>query len=54
MVVTIGGQRMYLWRAVDREGEVVDVLVQKRRNTAAALKLLRKLISTRAFPPKQS
>ena len=35
MVVKIGGRRMYLWRAVDDEGEVLDVLVQKRRNKAA-------------------
>jgi transposase-like protein len=41
MVVKISGQRMYLWRAVDDEGEVLDVLVQKRRNKQAALKLLK-------------
>lgn len=35
---------MYLWRAVDDEGEVPDVLVQKRRNKDAALNLLRKLL----------
>lgn len=35
-VVKIGGRRMYLWRAVDDEGEVADVLVQKRRNKHAA------------------
>ncbi len=35
---------MFMWRAVDSEGEVLDVLVQKRRNKAAALKLLRKLL----------
>lgn len=44
MVVRINGQRLYMWRAVDKEGEVLDVLVQKRRNKAAALKLLRKLL----------
>jgi transposase-like protein len=44
MVVSIGGRRMYLWRAVDSEGEVLDLLVQPRRNKAAALKLLRKLL----------
>jgi putative transposase len=43
MVVSIGGQRMYMWRAVDSEGEVLDVLVQRRRDKAAALKLMRKL-----------
>ena len=37
MVVRINGKRMFLWRAVDREGEVLDVLVQKRRNKVAAL-----------------
>jgi transposase-like protein len=41
MVVKIGDRRMYLWRAVDVEGEV---LVQRRRNKDAALKLLRKLL----------
>ena len=43
MVVKIRGERMWLWRAVDDEGEVLDMLVQKRRNTGAALRLLRKL-----------
>ena len=37
MVVRIGGQRMYLWRAVDDEGEVLDILVQKRLNKAVSL-----------------
>ena len=41
LFVTINGKRMYLWRAVDREGEVLDILVQSRRNKKAALKLLR-------------
>jgi putative transposase len=31
MVVRIAGKRMYLWRAVDHEGEILDVLVQRRR-----------------------
>ena len=35
---------VYLWRAVDAEGEVLDVLVQSRRNKAAALKLMRRLL----------
>ena len=33
MVVRIAGERMYLWRAVDHEGEVLDMLVQRRRDT---------------------
>ena len=44
MVVRITGQRIYLWRAVDDEGEVLDMLVQKRRNKRAALRFLRKLL----------
>jgi transposase-like protein len=52
MVVTIGGRRMYLWRAVDDEGEVLDILVQKRRNKHAALKLLRKLLSKQGVHPE--
>jgi transposase-like protein len=40
MVCSIGGKRMYLWRAVDDEGEVLDLVVQHRRDTEAALKLL--------------
>ena len=52
MVVRIGGERMFLWRAVDDEGEVLDMLVQKRRNEAAALKLLRKLLKNQGFHPE--
>ena len=44
MVVSIQGRRMYLWRAVDSEGEVLDLLVQPRRDTKAALRLMRKLL----------
>ena len=49
MVVRIGGRRMYLWHAVDDEGEVLDVMVQKRRNKHAALKLLRRLLKNQHF-----
>ncbi len=38
MIVRIAGKRMYLWRAVDHEGEVLDMLVQRRRNCRAALR----------------
>src|ERR1700731_741561 len=44
MVVRIAGKRMYLWRAVDHEGEVLDMLVQRRRASRAALRLMRKLV----------
>jgi transposase-like protein len=52
MVVRIAGRRMYLWRAVDDEGEVLDVLVQKRRNKAAAQKLMRKLLRNQGVHPE--
>ena len=52
MVVMIGGRRVYLWRAVDEEGEVLDILVQSRRNKAAAVKLLRKLMKKLGFAPR--
>jgi len=49
--VSINGKRMYLWRAVDSEGEVLDILVQSRRNKKAALKLMRKLLKKQGFVP---
>jgi transposase-like protein len=42
---------MYMWRAVDSEGEVLDVMVQPRRDKAAAAKLLRKLLNRQGFAP---
>jgi transposase-like protein len=51
MVCNIGGERVYLWRAVDDEGEVLDLVVQKRRNTAAALKLLKRLLRNQGVEP---
>ena len=53
MVVRIRGEPMFMWRAVDKEVEVLDVLVQKRRNKAAALKLLRKLLKRQGFAPDE-
>ena len=49
MVVRIAGNRMYLWRAVDHEGEVLDLLVQRRRDSRAALRLMRKLLKKHGF-----
>src|SRR5437764_7474869 len=52
MVVRIAGRRMYLWRAVDQEGEILDVLVQSRRNKRASVRLMRKLLRKHGFAPK--
>ena len=51
MVVRIAGRRMYLWRAIDHEGEILDMLVQRRRDKRAALKLMRKLLRSTALRP---
>src|SRR5712671_1732061 len=52
MVVRIAGRQMYLWRAVDHEGEVLDMLVQRRRDKRSALRLMRKLLRKQGFAPK--
>jgi len=51
MFVSVGGRRVYLWRAVDGEGEILDVLVQARRDKAAALRLVRKLLRKQGRAP---
>ena len=43
---------MFLWRAVDDEGEVLDLVVQKRRDTRAALKLLNRLLRNQSVEPE--
>ena len=52
MVCWVGGRRMYLWRAVDDEGEVLDLVVQHRRDTEAALRLLRRLLHNQSVEPQ--
>src|SRR5271156_3784957 len=52
MAVLIGGGRFWLWRAVDDEGEVLDLLVQRRRAARAAAKLMRKLLKRQGFAPQ--
>ena len=49
--VSIACKRMYLWRAVDNKGEVLDILVQSRRNKKAALKMMRGLLKKQGFVP---
>ena len=51
MVVSIAGRRMYMWRAVDGEGEVLEVLVQSRRDKAAAVRLIKKLLKRHGLLP---
>lgn len=50
-MVRIRGRIHYLWRAVDDEGEVFDILVQPRRNRKVALKLLRRPLKRQGYLP---
>ncbi|GHO87605.1 IS6 family transposase [Dictyobacter formicarum] len=50
--LTIRGQRHYLWRAVDQEGNVLDILVQSRRNKKAAKRFFRKLLKGLQYVPR--
>lgn len=49
----INGKMVYLWCAVDDEGTVLDVVIQTRRNTKAALRLLRKLLRHQGVKPER-
>jgi transposase-like protein len=51
MAVLIAGRQFWLWHAVDDEGEVLDLLVQRRRDESAAVKLMHKLLKKQGFPP---
>jgi transposase-like protein len=51
VLLKIAGKTVYLWRAVDDEGEVLDILVQSKRDRKAALKLLRKLLKRQGHVP---
>jgi len=50
--LTIKGERHYLWRAVDQEGNVLDILVQRRRDKTAAKKFFRKLLKELMYVPR--
>ena len=50
--LTINGERHYLWRAVDQDDNVLDILVQRRRNKQAAKKFFRKLLKGLQYVPR--
>jgi transposase-like protein len=52
MVSNIAGERVWIWRAVDDEGEVMDMVVQKSRDTRAALRLMRRLLRNQHVEPE--
>ena len=51
--ITINGDRHYLWRAVDQDGDVLDILVQKRKDKNAALRFVRKLLQGEGRSPNK-
>jgi putative transposase len=53
VVVTIAGQKHWLWRAVDQDGYVLDEIVQTRRDTKAAKRLLTRLMKKQGVAPKR-
>ena len=52
VAVKIAGKKHWLWRAMDQDGIVLDILVQSRRDKAAAKRLLRKLLKKQMRPPR--
>jgi putative transposase len=52
VAVKIASKKYRLWRAVDQDGTVLDILVQSRRDKRAAKRLLRKLLKTQRRPPR--
>ena len=52
VVVTVRGKKQWLWRAVDQDGFVLDVLVQSRRDAKAAKRLMRKLLKRQGHTPR--
>ena len=53
LFVTIRGRRHYLWRAVDQDGDILDLLVQSRRNRRAAVRFFRKLLKKQGGLPRR-
>ena len=51
LFVNIQGRRQYLWRAVDQDGDVIDILVQSRRDRGAATRFFRKLLKAQGRVP---
>ena len=51
--LNIGGRQQYLWRAVDQDGDVIDILVQPRRDRRAAERFLRKLVRAQRSEPRR-
>lgn len=53
VVISIAGRKHWLWRAVDQDGYVLDEIVQNRRDTKAAKRLLIRLLKKTGMPPRR-
>ena len=53
LFLTIQGQRQYLWRAVDQDGDVIDILVQSRRDRRTAVQFFQKLLKREGYTPRR-
>ena len=53
LFVTLQGRRQYLWRAVDEDGDILDILVQSRRHRRAAVRFFRKLLKRQGCLPRR-
>ncbi|GEO18042.1 hypothetical protein MAE02_57380 [Microvirga aerophila] len=53
VVITVAGQKHWLWRAVDEDGYVLDEIVQTQRDTKAAKRLLKRLLKKQGCPPRR-
>lgn len=53
MFVSIAGTQHYLWRAVDQDGDVLDILIQKRRDRQAAERFFRKVLKGQGREPRR-
>ena len=53
LFVNIQGRQQYLWRAVDEDGDVIDMLVQSRRDRWAAVRFFRKLLKGQGCAPRR-
>ena len=54
VVIAIGGRKRWLWRAVDQDGYILDEIVQTRRDTEAAKRLLMRLLEKQGCPPRRT
>ena len=53
VIMTINGERLYLWRAVDQDSQVIDILVQKRKDKKAAKRFFRKMLKHQGRSPNR-